>query len=416
MSKYISGGFEGFLTNETPYQFIEQPKREVLYLTSDFLTSINRNHHFKVSSEGVSGHLEAALENGNLSDLVTATTQLVNKVLEESLTGDPITSLVFLDKSARNGAFLFYTMWDGLQQRGEIPQGVARPDIRYMNVGRFHDEKHSSQGPVALFKDQFTLIPEGMSPHVLVVDEYIESGGTARRAQKLLMDAFGIKADAISMFSTVPIWYGTSDIGLLGVKDPKHEDFWSTTELGKSLSGLPAKTLLSAKHILDRFDGTGFEEIFGTVYIKDKVERSSVDDIRKALEDKGLDVAVEDILELLSIAHTEGMGIVNIYELVQYLESAGGYFAVPTSSEYDRQNFIAYRTILKSIIQSYLIFRDIDRADPERTTVLSDSYSKSRQGSVYQSTRDREDDTRPSGYISQDNSNALEYHKSKMHP
>ena len=40
------------------------------------------------------------------------------------------------------GSYLFRILWSELSKRDEIPSGLKIPEIRFINVGRFEDEKN----------------------------------------------------------------------------------------------------------------------------------------------------------------------------------------------------------------------------------------------------------------------------------
>jgi len=159
---------------------------------------------------------EVIIFNENSNNLIFGAVNLINTIIDRHQS-EPIKTLVFLDKSARLAAHVFRKLWVNLEKQDKLPNGLDMPKIKFINVGLFENHKHestrSSQLPKGVFpKDDL----EGAG--VLVVDEIISSGGSARRAMDLLADTYQSNPQGIANFNNLPTWYYHDS--KKGIEDP----------------------------------------------------------------------------------------------------------------------------------------------------------------------------------------------------
>jgi len=153
----------------------------------------------------------------NIANLMAGAINLINFIIERQ-NKTPIKTLVFLDKSARLGAHVFRVLWSTLEKQGRLPTGVTKPNIKFINVGFGEDHKHIAQRSLDLAAEMFPN-EDLEGDEVLVIDEFVESGVSLRRAMKFLQDKYGTHAQGMANFLVIPKWY-SYDM-LKGVADPE---------------------------------------------------------------------------------------------------------------------------------------------------------------------------------------------------
>lgn len=79
--------------------------------------------------------------------------------------------VVFLDKTARNAAYIFRLVWAKLEQQGEIPEGVKMPKIRFINVGTEESLEHKENLVRERLKETYRE-EDFVEGRVVIVDEF----------------------------------------------------------------------------------------------------------------------------------------------------------------------------------------------------------------------------------------------------
>lgn len=156
--------------------------------------------------------------------LMNGIANLINYVEQRHAKGDPVKTMLFLDKSARPAAYMLRATYDYLNKHGGLRgREIAshQPATRYINIGSGEREKHTdmvaSKWVGALYR------PEDLSGDgVLIVDEVIASGNSVHKTGKELAKAgFSTTAPAIAIFEHLPHWYscrhikGIQDVGTI---------------------------------------------------------------------------------------------------------------------------------------------------------------------------------------------------------
>lgn len=139
-----------------------------------------------------------------IHNIISGTVNLINYILQRVAT-QPVTTLLFLDKSAREGAHVFRVLWDELRRNGKIDD-IDRPNIRFVNIGREDDGKYSSYAAARLFSAQYRDI-DFQDDGVLIVDEIIETGASANKTMSHILSTFGSQSVAIAQFAEIPDFY-----------------------------------------------------------------------------------------------------------------------------------------------------------------------------------------------------------------
>jgi len=137
------------------------------------------------------------------------TVRLINFVISEAQAGQPISTLVFLDKSARPAAYLFRLVWAGLKHEDLKQKGlisVPQPQIKFMDSGRAKSHKFRSTLSRSQALQTQTLTKMKLKGRVVVVDEFMESGESARNALRVLSQFRQLDLSAVSQFNIPPRW------------------------------------------------------------------------------------------------------------------------------------------------------------------------------------------------------------------
>jgi hypothetical protein len=145
-------------------------------------------------------------------NIVNGTGVLISRVVNRKRSNDPVNTLVFLDKSARPAKYVFDCMWRKLESMPEFKKlEVVKPKIRFLNTGNEDSNKHMHAQAIATLGKIFDQ--DSLSGNVLVVDEYVSSGGTAKSAISTILKA-GYKprkVEAVQQFARCPSWYSQDD-------------------------------------------------------------------------------------------------------------------------------------------------------------------------------------------------------------
>ena len=150
------------------------------------------------------------------TNLAKGTLHLINLCIDRD-----IDTIYFLDKSARPPAFLFRHTWQRL-----MPD-VPLPHIRYINIGLSQDEMIEAYNHTVeqALQARFALTKP---KHLLIADEYTDTGSSLRRAETVLRTVFP-QAESITTTGIferkIVSWYsgastsGYSQEALLGIRD-----------------------------------------------------------------------------------------------------------------------------------------------------------------------------------------------------
>lgn len=340
MPKVIRNGYEDAMVTWNPKEWAVLSPKETTSM--DLKLDVPQTHpdfSTEVSDTATKRSVER-LNNGTLS--------LINAILEEHTLGRPIDTLLFLDKSARNGAYLLKRMWHVLKREGQIPSEVLFPSVRFINIGRYSEMKHGSVIAEKLLKSR--LNPNDyVGKNVWVVDEYVGSGGSLRRALKLLFDLYGIKASGISQFSDLPAWFDTSSSGIKGVKDIHEDQFFYINSLFSSSPDLLLKLDTASRTL-------GKDKFINFLSLLQKRSPQVGDlELQELLSkyDLGFD---QNFLDKISdLLQSEKAKYIELIRIWDFLHTAGGYFALALESSEQRNNFVEYRKLLKRIVAKNIL-------------------------------------------------------------
>ncbi len=211
------------------------------------------------------GNTVETIEKESVWMLVDGVANLCNYIINCQNQGDPVDTLVFLDRSARPGAYLFRLVWNELSQTHKIPTSVKRPRIKFMNLGkdgfnlRYNEvfsENYENSTHISLLHSLFAqLYPreDFNDKKVLIVDESFESGDTAKLAMKLISEVFRASVSGLALFRNFPSWYDHD--GSKGVTNYDHEFTQSQWNFFHAIDGkllIFFKKLFSIRSIADK--------------------------------------------------------------------------------------------------------------------------------------------------------------------
>lgn len=151
----------------------------------------------------------------NIKSLVCGSFNLINNLINRA-PDEQIDTLIFLDKSARNAAYLFQHGWDVaasiLEKKGKEHLLPQKPNIRFINVGLFEDEKHCDSFCEKMLASIYR--EEDFYGRVMIVDEIVASGGSIRRAAQSLSRAGYLPShiEGIANYDSLPSWYSRGNI------------------------------------------------------------------------------------------------------------------------------------------------------------------------------------------------------------
>lgn len=202
----------GYFMNR-PEQIISQPIVS-LRITEEILNETVRE--CRKNGSLVTSLMDAFDTTSKTLSIFNGSVNLVNEVFEQNKKGNDIRALLFLDKSARNGAYIFRLFWKELKDRGEIPTDMTFPEIRFINIGRDEGEKLRSRSARALLKETFNEF--NVDRKVIVVDEFADTGNSLKRAMEFVRSLYGVETKGFQLYSMCPYWYGHTPV-FLGVRD-----------------------------------------------------------------------------------------------------------------------------------------------------------------------------------------------------
>lgn len=158
---------------------------------------------------------------GNIAE---GSLHFINFLLEREQEGKPVSGIFFLDKSARPASYLLRKLWGELQKSGLVQHEL--PPIHFMNIGKGDEHKHKRAHTNSLVARAFG---DSLQDGLVVVDEYISSGASARHALRTLESLYNVEAVALAQYRELVDWYGWKKI--TGVDDaPLSEELYAAME------------------------------------------------------------------------------------------------------------------------------------------------------------------------------------------
>ena len=257
--------------------------------------------------------------------MLEGTINLANTIIEQFDDNNPVDFLIFLDKSARNGAFMLKVLWKELDKRGEIPSGVNLPEIRFMNIGKGDDRKHESEAALTLLKLKYGSTLKNKK--LVLVDEYVETGNSLRLGLQTVKSIFEPREImGVQQFSSAPHWYHNDHFKM--VEDIDRQYCVNTT--------------------FSKLDEANSEQIISIYRLMSDLPR---DNFNRQFNGN-VDLSVRDILNILKIDPVN-------YDIVwDYIHTAGGFITVPFWNENNKNTSKDYRRLLKGIVVKAMEYRD----------------------------------------------------------
>jgi pyrimidine operon attenuation protein/uracil phosphoribosyltransferase len=323
-----------------------------------------------------------------IHSLINGTLNLINEVITRQNNDEPVETLVFLDKSARNGYYLFNEMWGAFAKSGEISTDIKKPKIRFLDIGRFNDDKFTNEQSLSLLKEKIKEEDYANEKGILIIDEYFETGKSAKKALGTIKELFGHNSDAMSQFDIPPSWHAERKSGILGVDDTEideNEYPQRGVELDKRFLGIDLDNFERLKDVYKRMGNKiMFQDLLvhvvrsersGTSVDPDKIHNTyglseySTEEMEalKVFANKFEQFKEEELKnraifdgEVLSYA----LDALKFNEI--YRETAGGYISLPMLSkvgvfkdswERDKRkhhNFRLYRKFLSTMVDEYI--------------------------------------------------------------
>jgi len=262
-----------------------------------------------------------------IKNIIAGGLNLINYVIQEKQLGNEINTLVFLDKSARNGSLVFKTLWRELSKiQPEILGDHKMPKIRHLNVG--HETTTADmmrESTKALILE--TIHADDYRSRFLLVDDIVASGNTMRKAQNVVGTIIGSEALGFSMFSETPTWYQHGE-ATKGVREGNSDPY---DQIATALSPTEAVNLLN---ILKSIGSSKFLEIYDNLKIvKGVIGSADLDTITRLKQRIDMDSGEY---------------------LADFLVSAGGFFALPLQNENSRKLSVLYRNLLRDSAKVYV--------------------------------------------------------------
>jgi len=207
--------------------------------------------------------------------LVPGILNLINYLIIKQTQNETIQTLLFLDKSARLAAFLFRksVIESNLlaQKKGHDLSYLKKIQLRFISP-----HLDSSLTPVALTALKKRYRQDDFNGRVLIVDEFINSGGAAIRASQLLLlgEYTPTHLTAISNFETLPRWYAAESVK--GVADGKYINL-NNRRLVRNLTPKKRALFMAA---IKKYGWEQLSDILTADQLIDTEKRKSPPDIR----------------------------------------------------------------------------------------------------------------------------------------
>ena len=286
--------------------------------------------------------------NEDAYNLMAGTCNLINTLAQRQAKGMPVDTIVFMDKAARLAAYLFNVCWDLVQQKVDANESsfpVKKPLIRFINQGQ--EDVSKLHDPIALEALGQTYRKEDFTGRVMIIDEYVVSGGSMKKAWKALTSAGYNPYHLIAMaqFDQLPEWYSFND--LKGIRDPGYVP----EEARIVINELPEQLMADLKKAISVIGPKIIEAIQLRLpselpYI---LETHLTTGQKDTLRDAGID-ASRVLRELTEKCNSRRQGYVAPYHVINYLASAGGFISLhPTTDQL--KGSTEYRQVLKMIAE-----------------------------------------------------------------
>lgn len=295
-------------------------------------------NHFQDREESIYDLLNARGKYMQLEmfpQLAEGTIRLINFIIYETIQGGRnIDTLIFLDKSARPGAYLFSQTWNELSQRSLIPDGVKKPAIKFLNYSTY-DFVNIRSSAKKLLKMYFK---GKLGSNIIVVDESWASRSSTQGAM-----------DLIDQISRKKIIFKNNVIGV-----PNFPDFpeWYHNTSFSPIADLPLEVRVNAADCLDQIGET---QLFVLAKLTDFEEEefvrsTQVNEILKPTRGKKSPNQIS----------SDEAYIETNRAIYYYIKSAGGLLSLPTDKEAtlsksqapDRALITAHRRLL-SMLANY---------------------------------------------------------------
>ena len=319
--------------------------------TCTIAQKITRSDNYRPLPQPIEVYRDMLYEPTQVEVLMRGTMHLIDTIIQQARKGETIDTLLFLDKSARYGAYLLIQCWQEFAKRNEIPDGITLPTIRYVNIGRFDDEKHETNIALQLLRAAFK--PSDFEQrNVFIVDEVVASGGSLRLALKTFQEVFGVVATGIAQFKQCPIWYGAGN--MLGVEDPpidgyvedglkrlNEHEFFVLCELAKAATKEEFfELIIKIMTLHEQY----VSSIVATYYINGQLKLSLTPTDFKT------------ICAIIDKCNFNGTQVESIWE---YVHAAGGFIISRTHGRSNHTNHTYFRQLLKTMVNVYMIQRDL---------------------------------------------------------
>ena len=271
------------------------------------------------------------VEKENYKNLVQGSLRLINYVLtEKQRTSNDVNTLVFLDQSARPGAFLFYKLWSELRKMGKIPREFSKPNIIFINYSS--SEKQYLSDSELIYKLLENAIQNYIGTNVLVIDESWSSGLSTKGGMRIARQVQKQKGRVIGTlnYENFPTWYARrTSFPALGL--PTH----AMKEIGDHLNYLPPDRLEKLISLFNK----------GRDFFCNSKEVAAI-----------LDETFEnDTIEI--VANGPGRNYSIVETVYYYLKTAGGLISMSAreyssfwkNTTHNREKVMAHRELLAEI-------------------------------------------------------------------
>lgn len=354
--KFIESGYSDPIIKTKAPEFINIPPRE--HNENDIENRVSKTVKKQFLPEdkppAIKDEIVKITNPDSVENLMGGCVNLVNILIARHKDEEPVNTLLFLDKSARNGAYIFRLVWHELEQRGELPDGINMPNIRFMDVGQNNDRKYHFPGPKEILKAKYKK-NDFENQRVLVVDEYIYSGDSLRSGLKVIEDIYGVKPAGLSLFSRLPLWYG-KDNGILGVTDLETKDE-SYQRVEDTLDRLSPDKIIGLYEATTKTEKSDFLNTMSKV-----ISLSGFSDFgfiyQTVRRDTNTKLQINDIKSLYKSVKGTLLLSKDSQNIWQYIDSAGGFISRRLNTKQKNENNILYRKTLKAIVSSYMSERD----------------------------------------------------------
>lgn len=303
--------------------------------------------------------------------LVNGTFRLMEKVVNSSIEGDPFTSVIFLDKSARPGSYLYRKMADLLTDKGFIPKDLVLPEVKFMDVGKTKEGNKVKSLVTAEFMRE-SLKPEFLGNHILIVDEFKDTGATLANGVEEFKDIYreyipDLRVDSIYHFNVdqvAPFWYRDSSTKSL-VSDALSIATENLRKLDQALQTIEhtdAGLDGSSKLVEDGLRGinTSYQEVKLLKNLSGRVSRDIFVEMFEIAQDGGGEERINKLIketspslavssledEISAVANSKIL--IRPEDLYSYFKYAGGRLAAPYRG--DRHEATSLREMMSTLV------------------------------------------------------------------